>query len=97
MTFNYGTLQAEALRRDNKMLTQELKDLTDQLSEGGKNVHDLQKGKRRLEMEKDELQVKYDSLLESSRKILCKQLADSLYRLENRIGWPSLTLGSAGK
>lgn len=39
------------------MLAQELKDLTDQLGEGGKNVHDLQKQKRRLEMEKDELQV----------------------------------------
>lgn len=47
----------EAVRRENKALAQELKDLTDQLGEGGKNVHELQKSRRRLEMEKEELQV----------------------------------------
>lgn len=47
----------EAVRRENKALAQELKDLTDQLGEGGRNVHELQKSRRRLEMEKEELQV----------------------------------------
>lgn len=39
------------------MLTEELKDITDQLGEGGKSLHELQKQKRKLEMEKNELQV----------------------------------------
>lgn len=50
-------LQLDAARRENKVLAQELKDMTDQLGEGGKSVHELQKLRRRLEMEKDELQV----------------------------------------
>lgn len=45
----------ESLKRENKNLSQELKDITDQLGEGGKSVHELQKIRRRLELEKDEL------------------------------------------
>uniref|UniRef100_A0A1I7XLC0 Myosin motor domain-containing protein n=1 Tax=Heterorhabditis bacteriophora TaxID=37862 RepID=A0A1I7XLC0_HETBA len=54
--FIYVTFQIEGVRRENKILAQELKDITDQLGEGGKSVHDLQKLRRRLEMEKEELQ-----------------------------------------
>jgi hypothetical protein len=43
------------LRRENKNISQELKDITDQLGEGGKSVHELQKIRRRLELEKEEL------------------------------------------
>lgn len=32
-------------------------DLTDQLSDGGKSVHELQKMKKKIEMEKEELQA----------------------------------------
>lgn len=48
----------EALKRENKMLSQEMKDVTDQLSEGGRSVHESQKLIRRLEMEKEEMQVR---------------------------------------
>uniref|UniRef100_A0A3Q3H0S6 Myosin tail domain-containing protein n=1 Tax=Labrus bergylta TaxID=56723 RepID=A0A3Q3H0S6_9LABR len=34
----------------------EITDLTDQLSDGGKSVHELQKAKKKIEMEKEELQ-----------------------------------------
>lgn len=37
-------------------MAQELKDLTDQLGEGGRSVHEQAKTRRRLELEKDELQ-----------------------------------------
>lgn len=37
--------------------SEEIKDLIDQLGEGGKSVHELQKIKKKLEIEKDELQV----------------------------------------
>jgi len=33
----------EGTRRENKALAQEIKDLTDQLGEGGRSVHELQK------------------------------------------------------
>jgi hypothetical protein len=36
-------------------LAQEIKDLTDQLGEGGRSVHELQKIVRRLEVEKEEV------------------------------------------
>ncbi len=48
----------EGARRENSQLAQEVKDLTDQLGEGGRSVHELQKIVRRLELEKEELQVK---------------------------------------
>lgn len=38
-------------------LTEEITDLTDQLSDGGKSVHELQKAKKKTEMEKEELQA----------------------------------------
>lgn len=62
--------QMEALRRENKMLTQELKDLTGQLGEGGKSMHELQKCKRRLEMERDELQARNCPLYTKIQKLL---------------------------
>lgn len=37
--------------------TEEIADLTDQLSDGGKCVHELQKSKKKIEMEKEELQA----------------------------------------
>ena len=41
-------------------MSTELKDLTDSLNEGGRSVHELQKVRRRLEVEKDELQQALD-------------------------------------
>lgn len=48
---------AENLKRENKSLCQELKDFSDQLGEGGRSSHELQKQKRHLELEKEELSV----------------------------------------
>ncbi|XP_076123191.1 myosin-16-like [Alosa pseudoharengus] len=47
----------ETVKKDNKTLTEEIKDLVDQLGEGGKSVHELQKARKKLEVEKDELQM----------------------------------------
>lgn len=44
----------------NKSLAQEIKDLADQLGEGGRSVHELQKIVRRLEVEKEEIQHALD-------------------------------------
>merc|ERR1712080_175527 len=44
-------------KRENKNLADEIKDLLDQLGEGGRSIHDLDKQRRRLEQEKEELQA----------------------------------------
>ncbi|KAJ8251147.1 hypothetical protein GJAV_G00217820 [Gymnothorax javanicus] len=49
--------QLEIVKKDNKTLTDEIKDLVDQLGEGGKSYHELQKAKKKLEVEKEELQM----------------------------------------
>ncbi|KAL4658223.1 myosin-16-like [Arapaima gigas] len=49
--------QLETVKKDNKTLTDEIKDLVEQLGEGGKSIHELQKIKKKLEIEKDEFQV----------------------------------------
>ena len=45
------------LCRENKNLADEVKDLLDQLGDGGRSIHELDKQRRRLEVEKEELQV----------------------------------------
>lgn len=45
------------LANKNVFLSEEIKELIDQLGEGGRSVHELQKLKKKLEIEKDELQV----------------------------------------
>uniref|UniRef100_A0AAY4BTY9 Myosin heavy chain n=1 Tax=Denticeps clupeoides TaxID=299321 RepID=A0AAY4BTY9_9TELE len=47
----------ETVKKDNKTLTDEIKDLVEQLGEGGKSVHELQKARKKLEVEKDELHL----------------------------------------
>ena len=62
------TLQLEGLRRENKNLGQEIKDLADQLGDGGRTAHEMQKMVRRLEIEKEELQV--STVLQYERRSL---------------------------
>ena len=38
------------------LFTEEISDLTEQLGEGGKNVHELEKQRKQLEQEKSEIQ-----------------------------------------
>lgn len=51
--------------------TEEIKELVDQLGEGGRSVHELQKAKKKLEVEKEELQMaleEAESSLEVEKK-----------------------------
>ena len=45
----------DTVKRENKNLAEEIKDLLDQLGEGGRSIHELDKQRRRLEVEKEEL------------------------------------------
>ena len=52
----------ESVRRENKNLAEEIHDLSDQLTDGGRSVHELDKARKRLELEKEELQVRVDGI-----------------------------------
>merc|ERR1712210_238495 len=47
----------DVVKRENKNLADEIKDLLDQLGEGGRSIHALDKQRRMLEQEKEELQA----------------------------------------
>ena len=49
--------QLDIVRRENKNLADEIKDLLDQLGDGGRSVHELDKQRHRLEIEQEELQT----------------------------------------
>merc|ERR1712110_573619 len=63
--------QLDIVKRENKNLADEIKDLLDQLGEGGRSTHDLDKQRRRLEQEKEELQ---GALEQEENKVLRAQL-----------------------
>merc|ERR1711917_61491 len=47
--------QLDIVKRENKNLADEIKDLLDQLGDGGRSIHDLDKQRRRLEQEKNKV------------------------------------------
>merc|ERR1719400_1364880 len=51
-----ATEQLDVVKRENKNLADEIKDLLDQLGEGGRSIHSLDKQRRNSETEKEELQ-----------------------------------------
>merc|ERR1712001_576752 len=50
-------LQLDEVRRENKVLSNEIKDIMDQISEGGRSIHEIDKIRKRLEAEKLELEA----------------------------------------
>merc|ERR1712096_289613 len=63
--------QLDVVKRENKNLADEIKDLLDQLGDGGRSIHELDKQRRRLEVEKKELQA---ALEQEENKVLRAQL-----------------------
>merc|ERR1711990_571718 len=47
----------ETVKRENKNLQEEIADLSDQLAESGKSIHELEKAKRAVDVERNELQA----------------------------------------
>ena len=68
-------------------LAEEIKDLLDQLGEGGRSMHELDKSRRKLEVEKEELQNGLEeaeaALEQEENKVLRAQLEMSQVR--NRV------------
>merc|ERR1719394_1960426 len=55
--YEESVLQLEEVRRENKCLSNEIKDIMDQISEGGRSIHEIDKIRKRLEAEKMELEA----------------------------------------
>merc|ERR1711970_428726 len=55
--YEEAVAQLEEVRRENKSLSNEIKDIMDQISEGGRSIHEIDKIRKRLEAEKLELQA----------------------------------------
>merc|ERR1712127_692898 len=55
--YEEAVLQLEEVRRENKTLSNEIKDIMDQISEGGRSIHEIDKIRKRLEAEKLELEA----------------------------------------
>lgn len=72
------TEQLDCIRRENKNLNDEIKDLIDQIGEGGRAHHEVQKNMKRLELEKEELQTALEeaeaALEQEENKVLRTQL-----------------------
>merc|ERR1712088_440389 len=48
--------QIDDVRRENRALSDEIKDLMEQISEGGRSIHEIEKQRKKLEAEKNELE-----------------------------------------
>ncbi|XP_047497306.1 myosin heavy chain, muscle-like [Penaeus chinensis] len=78
--------QLDSIRRENKNLNDEIRDLMDQIGDGGRAYHEAQKNARRLELEKEELQAALEeaeaALEQEENKVLRTQLELSQVRQE---------------
>jgi myosin heavy subunit len=84
--YEEGVLQLEEVRRENKSLSNEIKDIMDQISEGGRSIHEIDKIRKRLEAEKMELEAALSeaegALEQEENKVLRAQLELTQVRQE---------------
>merc|ERR1712095_60909 len=78
--------QLDVVRRENKNLSNEIKDIMDQIGEGGRTIHEIDKIRKRLENEKLELQAALEeaesALEQEENKVLRAQLELSQVKQE---------------
>ena len=55
--YEEASVQLADVKRENGTLGDEIKDIMEQISEGGRNIHEIEKQRKRLETEKKELQA----------------------------------------
>merc|ERR1712172_23062 len=89
--YDESVIQLEEVRRENKLLSNEIKDIMDQISEGGRSIHEIDKIRKRLEAEKMELEAALSeaegALEQEENKVLRAQLelAQVRQEIERRI------------
>merc|ERR1711953_38258 len=90
--YEESVAQLDEVRRENKGLSNEIKDIMDQINEGGHSIHEIDKIRKRLEAEKMELQAALEeaegALEQEENKVLRAQLELTQVRqeIERRIG-----------
>merc|ERR1712141_545940 len=84
--YEESVLQLDEVRKENKVLSNEIKDIMDQISEGGRSIHEIDKIRKRLDAEKLELQAALEeaegSLEQEENKVLRAQLELTQVRAE---------------
>ena len=84
--YEESMVQLEDVRKENKQLSTEIKDIMDQISEGGRSIHEIDKIRKRLEAEKLELQAALEeaegALEQEENKVLRSQLELTQVRQE---------------
>merc|ERR1712073_12614 len=84
--YEESVLQLDEVRRENKCLSNEIKDIMDQISEGGRSIHEIDKICKRLVAEKMELQAALEeaegALEQEENKVLRAQLELTQVRQE---------------
>jgi len=86
--------QLDEVRRENKQLSNEIKDIMDQISKGGRSIHEIDKIRKRLDAEKLELQAALEeaegALEQEENKVLRSQLElnQVCQEIERRISEP---------
>merc|ERR1712226_534859 len=89
--YEESVIQLEEVRRENKLLSNEIKDIMDQITEGGRSIHEIDKIRKRLEAEKMELEAALSeaegALEQEENKVLRAQLelAQVRQEIERRI------------
>ena len=89
--YDESVIQLEEVRRENKLLSNEIKDIMDQISEGGRSIHEIDKIRKRLEAEKMELEAALSeaegTLEQEENKVLraSLELAQVKTEIERRI------------
>merc|ERR1712241_929293 len=84
--YEEAVLQLDEVRRENKTLSNEIKDIMDQITEGGRSIHEIDKIRKRLEAEKMELEAALSeaegALEQEENKVLRCQLELTQVRQE---------------
>merc|ERR1712020_861389 len=84
--YEESVLQLDEVGRENKTLSNEIKDIMDQISEGGRSIHEIDKICKRLEAEKMELEAALSeaegALEQEENKVLRCQLELTQVRQE---------------
>merc|ERR1712088_585703 len=84
--YEESVLQLDEVHRENKCLSNEIKDIMDQISEGGRSIHEIDKICKRLDAEKMELEAALSeaegALEQEENKVLRAQLELTQVRQE---------------
>merc|ERR1712078_963957 len=84
--YDEAVMQLEEVRRENKCLSNEIKDIMDQITEGGRSIHEIDKIRKTLEAEKMELEAALEeaegALEQEENKVLRAQLELTQVRQE---------------